>query len=161
MDSAKIMAQMSEQEHIFYLLRGIPRNNEWKVFLELKKNKNPMMTTMPDEIVTKLVKKTAAIKRKNGLFPEALLFAKKGGKSGGNGGKAGKGGRRPKRDKSDNNDNRKEKDFGKCCHCQRRGHTTENCLSKQRADPPKSADTAAKAATQALATSTLTTSIKN
>jgi len=27
-DSAKTIAKMSEQEHIFYLLRGIPRNEE-------------------------------------------------------------------------------------------------------------------------------------
>jgi len=152
--SAKTIAKMSEQEHIFYLLCGIPRNDEWKVFLELMMDKNATMTATPDEIVTKLVEKEAAIKRQNGLAPEALLFAKKGGK----GGKAGKGGRSPKRDKRDNKGD-KEKDFRKCFHCQRRGHTTENCLSKQRGDPPKSADTAAKASTET--TSTLTTSIEN
>jgi len=129
-------------------------------------DKNATMTATPDEIVTKLVEKEAAIKRENGLAPEALPFAKKHGKGGGgNGGKAGKGGRSPKRDKRDdkrdNKNDRKEKDFRKCFHCQRRGHTTENCLSKQRGDPPKSADTAAKASTEASATSTLTTSIEN
>jgi len=153
-DTAKTIAKMSEQEHIFYLLHGIPRNDEWKVFLELMMDKNATMTATPDDIVTKLVEKVAAIKRENGLATEALLFAKKGGK----GGKAGKGGRSPKRDKRDdkrdNKDDRKEKDFRKCFHCQRRGHTTDNCLSKQRSDPPKSADTAAKASTE-------TTSIEN
>jgi len=123
------------------------------------------MTATSDEIVTKLVEKEAAIKRENGLAPEALLFAKKGGKGGGgNGGKAGKGGRSPKRDKRDDKrDNKgdKEKDFRKCFHCHWRGHTTENCLSKQRGAPPKAADTAAKASTEASASSTLTTSIKN
>jgi len=159
-DSAKTIAKMSEQEHIFYLLRGIPRNDEWKVFLELMMDTNATMTATPDEIVTKLVEKEAAIKRGKGLAPEALLFAKKGR---GNGGKAGKGGRSPKRDKRDdkrdNKDDKKEKDLRKCFHCQRRGHITENCLSKQRGDPPKAADTAAKASTET--TSTLTTSIEN
>jgi hypothetical protein len=99
-DSAKTIAKLSEQEHIFYLLRGIPKNDEWTVFLELMMDKNATMTATPDEIVTKLVKNEAAIKRENGLAPEALLFAKKGGEGdGGNGGKAGKGGRSPKRDK--------------------------------------------------------------
>jgi len=98
-DSAKTIAKMSEQEHIFYLLRGIPRNDEWKVFLKLMMDKNATMTATPDEIVTKLVEKEAAIKREKGLAPEALHFAKKGG---GNGGKAGKGSRSPKRDKRDN-----------------------------------------------------------
>jgi len=32
-DSAKTIAKMSNQEHIFYLLCGIPRNDEWKVIL--------------------------------------------------------------------------------------------------------------------------------
>jgi hypothetical protein len=75
--------------------------------------------------------------------------------------KAGKGGRSPKRDKRDNKDERKEEDFRKCFHCHRPGHTTENCLSKQHGDLPKSADAAAKASTDASATSTLTTSIEN
>ena len=155
--NAKTIAKMSEQEHIVYLLRGIPRNDEWKVFLELMMDKNATMTATPDEIVTKLVEKEAAIKREKGLAPEALLFAKKGG---GNGGKAGKVSKSPKRDKKDNkrdnkgDNDRKEKDFRKCFHCHRRGHTTENCLSKQRGDSPKAADTAAKASTE-------TTSMEN
>jgi hypothetical protein len=95
-DSAMTIAKMSEQEHIFYLLSRIPRNDEWKVFLELMMDKNATMTAMPDEIVTKHIEKYAAIKRENELGPEALLFAKKGGKdgSGGYGGKDGKVGRR-------------------------------------------------------------------
>ena len=151
-DSAKTIAKMSEQEHIFYLLRQIPRKDEWKVFLELMMDKNATMTATPDEIITMLIEKEAAIKREKGLAPEALLFAKKGGKggSGGYGGKAEKGGRSARRDKRDDKrDNKgdndsKEKNFRKCFHCQRRGHTTKNCLSKQRGDPPKAADTAAK-----------------
>ena len=100
-DSAKTIAKMSEQEHIFYLLRRIPRSDEWKVFLELMMDQNVMMTATPDGIVTKLVEKEAAIKRENGLAPEALLFARKGGRGGGNGGKAGRGGKSPRRDKRD------------------------------------------------------------
>jgi hypothetical protein len=150
-----------------YLLHGIPRNDRWKVFQELMIDKNATMITTPDEIVTKLVEKEAAIKRENGLAPEAQLFSKKGGRggnngNGGNGGKAGKGGRSLKRDKRDDKrDNKgdKEKDFRKCFHSHRQGHTTENFLGKQRGDPPKCADTAAKASTET--TSTLTTSIEN
>jgi len=61
-DTAKTIAKISEQEHIFYLLCGIPRNNEWKVFLELLMDQNARMTATPDEIVTKLVEQEAAIK---------------------------------------------------------------------------------------------------
>ena len=106
---------MSEKEHIFHLLRGIPRNDEWIVFLELMMDKYATMTAIPDEIVTKLVENEAAIKRENGLAAESLLLAKKGGK----GGRGGKVGKSPKRDKRDYKDDRKEKDFRKCFHCQR------------------------------------------
>ena len=146
------IAKMSDQEHIFYLLHGIPRNNEWNVFFELMRDINARITTTPDEIVTKHVQKDAPIKRSNGLAPEVLRFAKKGG----SGGKGGKG---PKRDKRDNMDDKKEKDQRMCFHCRWRGHITENCLSMQCSDPPKAANTAAKASTET--TPTLTTSIKN
>jgi len=46
---------MSEQEHIIYLLCGIPENDEWKVFMEFMMDKHATMTATPDEIVTKLV----------------------------------------------------------------------------------------------------------
>jgi hypothetical protein len=119
MDSAKTIAKMSEQEHILYRLRRIPRNNEWKVFLELTMDKNAKMTTSSNEIITKLITKEAAIKREKGLAPEALHFAKKGGNGGGgNGGKASQGSRSPKWDKRDNKGD-KEKDIRKCFHCQR------------------------------------------
>jgi len=125
--------------------------------------KNVTMTATPVEIITKLVEKEAAINIKNTLVPEALLFAKMCVKSGGNGSKPGKGGRSPKRDKKDHErdiqDKREENGFLECFHCQRRGHTTENCLSKEPSDPPKSADTAAKASTETA--STVTTSIEN
>jgi len=164
-DSAKTIAKMSEQEHIFYLLCGIARNDQGKDLLELMMDKNTTMTTTPDGITTMVVEKEVAISRENGLVLEALLFAKKGGNggNGGNGGKAGKDGRSPKRDKRhyerDHKDDRKEKDLQKCFHCQWRGHITKNCMSKQRGNPPNDADTTAKASTET--TVTLTSSIEN
>jgi hypothetical protein len=117
-DIAKIIAKMSGLEHIFNLLCRIPRNNKWKVFLERVMDKNAIMTATPNEIVTKLVKKEAAIKRENGLAPEALLFAKKVGR-GGRGGNVGKSTKSDNsEDRRDNNDDTKEKDFRKCFHCQ-------------------------------------------
>jgi len=122
-------------------------------------DKNPTMTTRPNEIVTMLVEKEAAINRENGLAPEALLIAKKCGR-GGRGGKVGNSPKRDKRDETrDNKDERKENDFRQCFLCQRRGHTIENCWSKQRGNPPKSVNSAAKASTET--TLTVTTSIEN
>jgi hypothetical protein len=115
-DTAKSNPKVSEQEHIFYLLRGIPRNDDWEVSQELMMDKHVTITATPHEIVTKLVEKETVMTRGNGCGPEALLFAMKGSNGGGNGGKAGKGGRSPKRDKRDDkrddkgDNERKEKD---------------------------------------------------
>jgi hypothetical protein len=78
--NAKTITQMSEPEHIFYLLCVIPMNDEWKFFLELMMDKHTTMTTVPDELVTKLVLKKAALKREDALAPEALLVARQGDK---------------------------------------------------------------------------------
>jgi hypothetical protein len=136
MDTTKTIAKMSEQQHIVYLLHVIPRNDEWRVILELMIDQNAMMTTRPDEIVTKLVEMEAVMKSINGLAPAALLFAKKGGRGGGNGGKAGRGGKSPRRNRRGNNDDKKEKNFHKCFHCQQQRNTNGNCLSKQCGEHP-------------------------
>jgi len=126
--NAKTIAKVSEQEDIFYLLCGIPRNDQWKVFLQLMVDKNTTMTATPDEIVPKHLEMEASIKRENGLAPKTLLFAKKGVK----GSRGGKGSKSPKMDKRHNkgDNNGKEKDLRKCVHRQQRGHITEDCLSK-------------------------------
>jgi hypothetical protein len=142
--NAKTFAKRSELEYIFYLLWRISRNDKRKVLKELMIDKHATMTATSDEIITKLVKKEAAIKRQNGLAPDLQLFAKKGGR----GTRGGKVGRSPKRDKrvnkrDDQGDiDRKQKHFRKCYHCQRQWHTTGNCLSKQHGNPPKTANIA-------------------
>jgi len=74
------LAKMTHKEHVFHLLRGIPRNDDWQFFLELMMDKNAMATLRPDEIVIKLVEMEATIKRENGIGHEALLFAQGNGK---------------------------------------------------------------------------------
>jgi len=70
--NAKTIAKMSEKEHVCYLLRGVRRHDESKVFLELMMHKNATMNATPDEIVTKLVEKEAAMKREDGFDRELL-----------------------------------------------------------------------------------------
>jgi len=72
----KTSAKMTDKEHVFYLLRGIPRNDDWQFFLELMMDKNATATLTPYEIVIRLVENEATIKRENSLGQEALLFAK-------------------------------------------------------------------------------------
>jgi hypothetical protein len=76
-DSAKTLAKMSEQEHMFYLLRRIAQNDEWKVFLVLMMDKNPMITATCDEIVTKLVEMQAAIKERMGSLQKLCSLQRK------------------------------------------------------------------------------------
>jgi hypothetical protein len=122
-------------------------------------NKNATMTATPDEIVTKLVEGKAAMKRVNGLAPDALLFSMHDVMAG----RGGKVGTNPKRnkidDKRDIKGDRKEKDLQKCIYCRRQGNITKNSISKQRGDPPTAADTAANAYPET--TLTLNTSIEN
>ena len=76
-DDSDTIPKMSKQEHVFYLLRGVPRNDDWKVFLEVLRNK-PDLPVKPEEVVTKLVAQEAAIKREKGMSVDSdiLLFTR-------------------------------------------------------------------------------------
>jgi len=100
------------------------------------------ITDTHNEIVSKPVKKKAAIKTENGLAPEAVFVAKITGKSG-NGGKLGKAANIKKWLREIIQNDNKETDHGKCIHCPPQGHSTVNCLSKQYCNSPKAANTAA------------------
>jgi hypothetical protein len=63
---------------IFYRLGGIPRNDKWNIFLELKMDKLATMTATPDEIVTKLIEKEAAFMTENGFAPESSALCNEG-----------------------------------------------------------------------------------
>jgi hypothetical protein len=133
-DATRTLAKMTDKEHVFYLLRGIPRNDDWQFFLELMMDKNATATLTPDEIVIKLVEKQATIKRENGLGQEALLFAKGNAKGNAKGKGKGKGRKSWKGDESDEDQDRKGKPT--CFYCHKEGHKVWNCPSMKRGDPP-------------------------
>jgi len=56
-DTGKTISQMSEKKHIFYLLHGMPRNDKWKVFLELKTEKTPWWLRHPMRLSPSLSKR--------------------------------------------------------------------------------------------------------
>jgi len=142
-DATRTLAKMTDEEHMFYLLRGIPRNDDWQFFLELMMDKNVTATLTADEIVIKLVEKEATIKCEKGLGQKALLFAK--GNAKGNGKGKGKGRKSGKGDESDEDQDRKGKLT--CFYCHKEGHKVWNCPSMKRGDPAvtkESTETAAK-----------------
>ena len=63
-DDSDTIPKMSKQEHVFYLLRGVPRNDDWRAFLEILRNKSDLHAK-PEEVVTMLVAQEAAILRTN------------------------------------------------------------------------------------------------
>jgi len=141
----RTLAKMNDEEHVFYLLRSIPRNDDWQFFLELMMDKNATATLTPDEIVIKSVEKEATIKRQNGLAQEALLFTKGNAKGNAKGKGKGKDRKSWKGDESDEDQDRKGKPT--CFYCHKEGHKVWNCPSMKRGDPPvtkESTETAAK-----------------
>ena len=47
-DDSDTISKMSKQEHVFYLLGGVPRNDDWEVFLEVLRNK-PDLHVKPEK----------------------------------------------------------------------------------------------------------------
>ncbi|KAF8241178.1 hypothetical protein K440DRAFT_638105, partial [Wilcoxina mikolae CBS 423.85] len=46
---------MPDSEHIFYLLYGIPNNDDWNIFREFMENKDAEDTMWPSEVITKML----------------------------------------------------------------------------------------------------------
>lgn len=78
-NSGKTITKLSEEEHSFSHLCKIPWKDEWKVLVELINDKNVMMTTIRNEIISILIEVKAVIKTENWFGPDAMLFAKNGG----------------------------------------------------------------------------------
>lgn len=76
-DVSGAIPKKSRQEHVFYLLRGVPRKDDWNGFLEILGSK-PDRHVKPDEVVTQLMVQEAAIEREMGMSTERQLFAKSG-----------------------------------------------------------------------------------
>jgi len=163
-DMTRTLAKMTDEEYEIYLLRGMPRNDDWQFFLELMMDKNAMATLTPDEIVIKVVEKEATIQHENGLGQEALLLAKGNGK--GNAKKKGKRLKSWKGDESDEDQDRKGKPT--CFHCHKEGDMLWKCQSMKRGEPPvtkNSTKTTAKAKDDTITTTRdsaeMTTTIEN
>jgi len=122
---------MTDQEHMFYLLRGIPSNDDWQFFLELMMDQNATATLTPDEIVIKLVEKEAMNKREKGHGKEALQFAKGNGKGNAKGNAKGK--KSWKGEESDEDQDRKGKLT--CFDCHKEGPKVWNFPNIKRGDP--------------------------
>ena len=120
---------------MFYLLCGIPRNDDWQLFLKLMMDKDATVTLTPDEIVIKLVELEAMINHENGLGQEALRFVKGNAKGNAKGKDKDKGRKSWKGDESDE-DQADRKSQPICFYCNKEGHKIWNCPSMKHSDPP-------------------------
>jgi len=164
----RTLARMTDEEHVFYLPRGKPRNDFGQFFAELMMDKNATATLTPNEIVMMMVEKEATMKPEQRLGHKALLFAKGTTKRKGKGNAKWKdqGRKSWKGDKSDEDQDCKDKPT--CFHCHKAGHKVQNCQSTKCGEPPvtkESTETAAiaKDNTITLATESveMMTTIKN
>ncbi|KAF8247989.1 hypothetical protein K440DRAFT_643262 [Wilcoxina mikolae CBS 423.85] len=97
---------MPDGEHIFYLLYGIPNNDEWKIFLKFMEDKDAENTMWPSELITKMLEREEKLKQEKDLGHDTLRFAKKGKGKGNSKGK-GKGKGKSKGKGKDNKGNGK------------------------------------------------------
>ena len=74
---AKRLAKMTDEQQVFYLLHGIPRNDDWRFFVELMMDKNATATLVPDEIVINLIEKESTIKHEKGQDRKPYCSPKK------------------------------------------------------------------------------------
>ena len=129
----RTLTTRTDEEDVFYLLRGVPSNDDWQFFLELMMDKDPTATLTLDAIVITLVEKEATMKRERGHGQEALLFAK--GNAKGNDDGIGTGRKSNKGNESDE-DQGDRKGQPTCFYCHKEGHKVWNCPSMKSGDPP-------------------------
>jgi hypothetical protein len=151
---------MPKSEHSYYLMQGIPKDDDWRFFTQLMYDKIDTMADKPEEIVTKMKAHEARL-RKEDYSEVAAMFSKLQTKSD----------RRKQTRKS-----RKSRDSGsesdgsssesekhrrrrtqECYRCHQVGHIARYCPSTAPVESVAPTETAAAAA----AATTTTTSIEN
>ena len=119
----------------------MPRNDDWKVFLEILRNK-PDLHVKPEEVVTKLVAQEAAIKREKGMSVDSdvLLFAKTQRKSQARKNRKGRSSEKDTESDSDSSDEKRGRNAARrpkdreCYECHEIGHIARFCPRKRSAE---------------------------
>ena len=66
---------MADNEHAFFLINGVPRTDDWQVFLQIMRDKPDIQAT-PSEVIGKLLARETDLRREKGLDPETSLFTR-------------------------------------------------------------------------------------
>jgi len=165
-DSSTGSGMMPKSEHSYYLMQGIPKDDDWRFFTQLMYDKIETLADKPEDIVTKMRAQEARLQQEDGS-EVAAMFSKLRTKSEKRNSKTRKS--RKTRDsgsESDGSSSESEKhrrtnwrDTQECYRCHKVGHIARYCPSTAPVESAAPTETAAAAA--AAATTMTTTSIEN
>jgi hypothetical protein len=113
--------RISDREHVFFLLNGIPQSDEWDVELRLIDSLMDYLAEDPKAVIKKLRAREDSIKSSKGISSEVALYTHGGLASR----KSGKSTDRKTKDK--------RKDARTCHFCKQSGHTRRHCPERKKA----------------------------
>jgi len=157
---------MPKSEHSYYLMQGIPKDDDWRCFTQLMYDKIDTLADKPEEIVTKMRTHKARLRQEHDS-EVAAMFSKLRTKSEQRNSKHSRKSRksRDSGSESDGSSSQNEKhasrrrDTQECYRCRKVGHIARYCPSTAPVESGAATETAAVAA--AAATTMTTTSIEN
>jgi len=159
-DSSTGSGTMPKSEHSYYLMQGIPKDDDWRFFTQLMYDKIDTLADKPEEIVTKMKAHEARL-QKDDDSEVAAMFSKTRTKSEKRNSKHSRKSRksRDSGSESDGSSSGNEKhasrrrDTQECYRCHKKGHIARYC--------PSTAPVESGAPTETAATTMTTTSIEN
>jgi len=167
-DSDSSTGTMPKSEHSYYLMQGVPKDDDWRFFTQLMYDKIDTLADKPEEIVTKMKAHEARL-QKDDDSEVAAMFSKLRTKSEKRNSKHSRKSR-GSGSESDGSSSESEKhasrrtnwrDTQECYRCHKKGHIAQYCPSTAPVKSGAPTETAAAAAAAAAATTMTTTSIEN
>jgi hypothetical protein len=155
---------MPKSEHSYYLMQGIPKDDDWRFFTQLRYNKIDTMADKPEEIVTRMKAHEGRLQNDDDS-EVAAMFSKLRTKSEKRNSKHSQKSQKPRGSGSESDCSSSESEKHRrmhtqeCYRCHKVGHIVRYCSST--APVVSGAPTETAAAAAAVATTMTTTSIEN
>jgi len=160
---------MPKSEHSYYLMQGIPKDDDWRFFTQLMYDKIDTLADKPDEVIMKMKAHEARLQKYDDSEVSAMFsklrtksekrnskHSQKSQKSRGSGSESD-----GSSSESEKHRCRNWKDTQECYRCHQVGHIARYCPSTAPVESGAPTETAAATAAVAAATTMTTTSIEN